>query len=120
MATEASFIEYVRDQAGLGARLATRRMFGEYAVYVDERVVALACDNQVFLKPTPEGQRLAPHAVPAPPYPGAKPHLRLDEELEDADLFQRLLLATAAALPPPRPKPQKQGATRKSRGRSGK
>lgn len=99
MASDASFIEYVAEQAALGERLTWRKMFGEYALYVDAKVVALVCDNQVFVKPTPAGQELAPAAAALPPYPGAKPHLRLCDELDDGDLLARLLLATAEALP---------------------
>ncbi|MFN3702673.1 TfoX/Sxy family protein [Thermomonas sp.] len=51
MATEPDFIAYVTEQAGLGARLTHRRMFGEYALYVDEKVVAFACDNSLFVHP---------------------------------------------------------------------
>ena len=43
--------------------------------------------------------------------PVAKPHLRIDGELEDRELLQRLLRATANALPVPKPKP----ARRKSK-----
>ena len=52
MATKADFIEYVREQlVGAGA-MSYRKMFGEYAVYLDGKVVALVCDNQLFVKPT--------------------------------------------------------------------
>ena len=40
MATKADFIEYVREQlVGAGA-MSYRKMFGEYAVYLDGKVVA--------------------------------------------------------------------------------
>lgn len=42
MATDADFAEYVRERAAGGGDVALRKMFGEYAVYVDGRVVALA------------------------------------------------------------------------------
>ncbi len=32
--------------------LSARKMFGEYALYLDGKVVALVCDDQLFLKPT--------------------------------------------------------------------
>ena len=99
MATDASFVEYVCDQAGLGRRLTSRKMFGEYALYVDGKVVAFACDNQVFVKPTPAGRALLPQAREGKPYPPAKPHLLMVDELEDRLLWQRVLLATAEALP---------------------
>jgi TfoX/Sxy family transcriptional regulator of competence genes len=51
MATDASFAEYVLEQIALPRRAEARRMFGEYALYVDGKVVALLCDDQLFLKP---------------------------------------------------------------------
>ena len=104
MATDASFVEYVCDQAGLGARLTAKRMFGEYGLYVDGKVVAFVCDNQVFVKPTPAGRALVPQAREGKPYPPAKPHLLMGDELDDRLLWQRLLLATAEALPSPTPR----------------
>lgn len=104
MATDASFMEYVSEQATLGGRLTYRKMFGEYALYLDGVVVAFACDNQVFLKPTPAGEALAPSAAMLPAYPGSKLYLRLADELDDSERFARLLIATAAALPPPKSK----------------
>jgi TfoX/Sxy family transcriptional regulator of competence genes len=117
MATDASFVAYVSDQAGLGTRLTSKRMFGEYALYVDGKVVAFACDNQVFVKPTPAGRALLPQAREGKPYPPAKPHLLMCDELEDRLLWQRVLLATADALPAPAPRKRvaKQAATRATR-----
>ncbi len=79
-------------------------MFGEYALYLDGKVVALACDNQVFLKPTAAGRALLHEVIEHPPYPSAKPHYLLADALEDTDTLQRLLRATANALPMPKPK----------------
>lgn len=50
MATDRDFVDYVAEQAGLGERLTTRRMFGEYGLYVDGIVVAFCADNSLFLK----------------------------------------------------------------------
>ena len=49
MASELSFMEYVADQIGAAGQVSYRKMFGEYAVYCDGKVVALVCDNQFFL-----------------------------------------------------------------------
>lgn len=107
MATDADFVEYVHEQAGLGARLAHKRMFGEYALYLDGKVVAFACDNSLLLKPTEAGRAVLPVLTLGKPYPEAKDYFVLDEFLDDAGLLQRALLATAEALPAPRPKPDK-------------
>lgn len=104
MASDVDFVAYVCEQAGLGDALSYRKMFGEYALYVDGRVVALVCDNMLFVKPTDAGRALLGAVEEAPPYPGAKPHWRLDEVLDDGERLGRLLRATAAALPLPRPK----------------
>ena len=56
MASRIDTVQYICDQAGLGRRLTFRKMFGEYALYVDGKVVALICDDQLFLKATAEGR----------------------------------------------------------------
>jgi TfoX/Sxy family transcriptional regulator of competence genes len=106
VATDASFVDYVQEQSGLGEALSYRKMFGEYSFYLYGKVIGLACDNQLFLKPTDEGRRLLVVPTEHPPFPGCKPYLRIDAETEDRDLLRRLLVATADALPLPKPKPK--------------
>jgi hypothetical protein len=72
VSTQPETIQCIADPAGLGRRLTSRRMFGEYALYVDGKVVSLIGDDQLFLKPTPEGRRELEDVTEAPPYPGAK------------------------------------------------
>src|SRR5687767_1614555 len=103
MATDAGYLDYVVEQAGLGAALTHKKMFGEYALYLDGKVVAFVCDNQLFVKPTAAGRALLDEVVEQAPYPGGKPHLLIDEGLDDRALLQRLLRATAQALPAPKP-----------------
>jgi TfoX/Sxy family transcriptional regulator of competence genes len=110
MSTEADFIAYVHEQAGFGADLVSKKMFGEYGIYFDGRIVAVAADNSLFLKPTDAGRALLPTVVEAQPWPEAKPWFVLDEFLDDTELLQRLIRATAGALPAPgASRPQKAG-----------
>ena len=104
MATDPEFLEYVHEQAGLGARLTHKRMFGEYALYLDGKVVAFACDNSLLLKPTPAGKALLPRLTLGKPHPEAKDYYVLDEFLDDTDLVRQVVQATAEALPAPKPK----------------
>lgn len=104
MASDADFVAYVCEQAGLGDALSFRKMFGEYALYLDGRVVALVCDNTLYVKPTAAGRSLLDTVEEAAPYPGARPHWRMDEVLDDGERLGRLLAATAAELPLPKPK----------------
>ncbi|OGV46413.1 MAG: hypothetical protein A2X46_09030 [Lentisphaerae bacterium GWF2_57_35] len=53
-------------------------MFGELAVYCDSKIVALACDNRLFVKPTRAGQGYIGEVVEVPSYPGAKLYLRME------------------------------------------
>ena len=115
MASDASYVEYIAEQAGLGPRLASKKMFGEYALYVEGKVVAFVCDNHLYVKPTEPGRALLQTVDAQPPYPGGKPHYRIGAELDERDLLQRIFLATADALPPPRPKPVRRAAGKSRR-----
>lgn len=104
MATDSSFVEYVVEQAALDERMTFKRMFGEYGIYIDDKVVAFACDNSLFVKPANATAELTANLPRRPPYPGAKPYPVADELLDDSDQLQALLLATASAMPEPKPK----------------
>lgn len=104
MATSQDTIDYVCDQAGFGARLTFKRMFGEVALYLDGKVVALVCDDQLFLKSTAEGERYLGKVVLAPPYPGARDYFLIGAEIDDAERVHTALEITARALPEPKPK----------------
>ena len=110
MASSIDTVQYICDQAGLGRRLAFRKMFGEYALYLDGKVVALICDDQLFLKPTSEGRSHLGKVSEAPPYSGAKNYFLLASELDDPDRLGKALQITADALPEPKPR-----VTRKKR-----
>jgi TfoX/Sxy family transcriptional regulator of competence genes len=104
MATDQGFVEHIQTQSGLGRELSYKKMFGEYAIYLQGKVVAFACDNQLFVKPTEAGRALLRTVSEHPPYPGAKLYFRIDDETEDRALLRRLFQVTAQALPLPKPK----------------
>src|SRR4051794_154097 len=102
MASDQSFVEYISEQAGLGPALSHKKMFGEYALYLEGKVVGFVCDNQLFIKPTEPGRELLGGVTEKPPYPRGKPHFLIEKELDDRELLPRLLRATARALPMPK------------------
>ncbi|NNG22320.1 TfoX/Sxy family protein [Telluria aromaticivorans] len=104
MSTDLSFVEYVAETARLGSRLTYKKLFGEYALYLDEKVVAFVCDNSVYIKPSQAVTTLAPDLPQGPPYPGAKDYPIADELLDDPDALRRLILDTAEQMPPPKAK----------------
>lgn len=115
MSTDASFAAYVRDQIRTARAVTLKKMFGEYAVYYDDKIVALICDNQLFVKPTAGGRALLGRLTEAPPYPGAKPYFLVAEELEDQGLVSRLIEATANALPAAKPERERAKSARLAR-----
>jgi TfoX/Sxy family transcriptional regulator of competence genes len=108
MSSDLAFVQHVFDFVREAGEVSYKKMFGEYAVYVGPKVVALVCDNSLFLKPTDAGRALLGSPTEAPPYPGSKPYFLLDEHLDNRELLAALFRATAAALP--LPKPRKMGA----------
>ncbi|TAN09027.1 MAG: TfoX family protein [Rhodanobacteraceae bacterium] len=112
MASSIEFVDYVTGQIALGGRLTCRPLFGEYALYVDGKVVAFVCDNSLFVKPSAAVTRLAPDLPQRPPYPGAKNYPVADEWLDDSDALRKLIVETARLMPAPKPK--KTARTRRS------
>jgi len=108
MATQQSTIDFLLEQLNNSLNIRYRKMFGEYAIYCAEKVVALVCDDKLFLKPTALGRKLIPNIEEAPPYPGAKPYFYISADLwEDSDWLSNLISKTAGELPPPKPKKRK-------------
>ncbi len=114
MTTSASTIAFLMDQLRPAGPVSTRKMFGEYCLYYDGSPVGLVCDDQLFLKPTPEGRALLSEPRDGNPFPGAKPHLLLDaDSWEDGATLCQLVRTTALALPrrppakPSKPRPRK-------------
>ena len=112
MATSETTIRFLLDQLSDLPGVRARKMFGEYALYVDGKVVALACDNSLFLKPTDAARAILKAEPAGTPFPGAKPHYCIDMALDDPPLLGRLLRATADVLPLPKPKAPKKSAVK--------
>lgn len=110
MSTSPDTIIYLSDQlTGLGSRIRSRKMFGEYALYCDERVVALICDDQVFVKITDSGKSfMGSNYQEGAPYPGAKPCILIGGDIiENSQAFCELIDLTAKSLPAMKPKNSK-------------
>jgi TfoX/Sxy family transcriptional regulator of competence genes len=109
MSSDLSFVEFVADQIKDAGEISHRKMFGEYAVYCNAKVIGLICDNQFYVKPTEGGRSFIENAVEAPPYPGAKPYFLIEDKIEDREWAGQLIRITANELPGPRLKKKKSG-----------
>lgn len=112
MATSQSTIDYILDQLRSLEGVRAQKMFGEYALYYGEKVVALICDDQMFVKITKAGRAFVGRSYQEGfPYPGAKPAMLMGaDELEDSDRLSELIRITAEELPLPKPKRPKSPA----------
>jgi TfoX/Sxy family transcriptional regulator of competence genes len=114
MASDLEFVEFVCGQMQDAGAISYRKMFGEYAVYCEGKVVALICDNRLFVKPTASGRAFIGEAVEAPPYPGARPSLLVEEQIEDREWLSELVRRTERELPAPRPRAKRKSSRKKS------
>ena len=109
MATQQETIDFLLDQTAGAGEMSARKMFGEYALYCDNKVVALVCDDQLFVKITELGKEFAGDGYQEGfAYPGAKPSMHISEEMfDDHKWLAKLVRMTADALPVPKPKKPK-------------
>jgi len=104
MASDKEFVDFVVDQIKGTGIITYKKMFGEYTVYSAGKVVALVCDNQLFIKPTEGGRRFIGKVVEAPPYPGAKTSFLIEDKIENGEWLSELIGITAQELPEPKPR----------------
>ncbi len=100
MATQKETIEFILEKLRNRKRFSTRAMFGEYALYADGKVVALVCDDQMYVKILPASAQLENICEKGAPYPGAKQHYIVDEEqLSIVEELPEILCAISESLP---------------------
>jgi TfoX/Sxy family transcriptional regulator of competence genes len=114
MASGLDYVEFIVDQMENAGEIKYKKMFGEYAIYCDAKVVALVCNDQLFIKPTEAGKYFIDDVVEAPPYPGAKLYFLIEEKIEDREWISNLIRLTAKELPKPKVKSLKKKSKAKS------
>jgi TfoX/Sxy family transcriptional regulator of competence genes len=105
MASQQSTIDFILEQIAAAGIITAKKMFGEYGVYCNGKIVAFVCDDQLFVKPTMAGKAFIGEYVEAYPYPGAKPYLLITgDKWDDHEWLTHLIRLTAAQLPLPKKK----------------
>jgi TfoX/Sxy family transcriptional regulator of competence genes len=100
MATSKETIDFILGKLRDRSRFSARAMFGEYALYADGKVVALVCDDRLYVKILPASQALERVCEKGEPYPGAKPHYLVEEgHLSTLENLPAILGAIAGSLP---------------------
>jgi TfoX/Sxy family transcriptional regulator of competence genes len=106
MASDREFVKFVCEQLRGAGVISSRRMFGEAAVYLDDKVVGLIFENQLFVKATEAGRAKIGVPTEAAPFTGAK-NWFLMADLDDPEFLAELVRITAAALPAQKVKAKK-------------
>ena len=78
MACSTEFIKFVCEALAPLGDVRSRKMMGEYVIYVNEKCVITACDNTAFIKKLPCIAELMAHAESGCPYEGAREAYILD------------------------------------------
>ncbi|WP_294534613.1 TfoX/Sxy family protein [uncultured Rhodoblastus sp.] len=105
MASQQSIVDFILEQAAGAGPLRAKKMFGEFAIYRSGRVIALVCDDRLYVKPSEAGRKLLAAPSEGAPYPKARRHLLIGEECwEDQEFMTRLFVLTDESLAPPTPK----------------
>jgi TfoX/Sxy family transcriptional regulator of competence genes len=108
VASRQSNVDFVLEQMAQAGDVSARKMFGEFAIYLRGKVVALFCDDQLFVKPTKAGKAHIGQTKEGAPYPGAKPWFLIGgDRCEDGDFLAELIRVTADELPAAKAKPKK-------------
>lgn len=114
MATKPETADFILSKLRDPKHFTTRAMFGEYALYADGTVVALICDDRLYVKILPESRELESQCEQGEPYPGAKPHYLVDEgQLSTLPNLPAILTAIAKARTRSKPKPRPRKSGRK-------
>ena len=101
MSTDQSIVDYIIEQSTRAGDVYARKMFGEYAMYCDDRVVGLITDNTLYIKITEQGKEFVGHNYQEGyAYNGAKTSMVISDELiSDRDWLTELVQITATNLP---------------------
>ncbi len=100
MATTRETIRFFLEKLGHEPRFSAHSMFGEYALYADSKTVALVCDNLLYVKICPASKPLEKICETDAPYPGARDHYVIDDEMASRiPELPEILFAISASLP---------------------
>lgn len=102
MACTTDFIEFICELLAPLGEVRSRKMMGDYVIYVNGKCVITACDNNAFVKKLPCIESLMVDAECASPYPGAKEAYILD--LTDAGNTLKVIEVLWDNLPFPKSK----------------
>ena len=108
MSSNQSTVDFIVGQMLGAGEVSFKKMFGEYGIYCDGKMIASVCDDKLFVKPTVQGRAYAGDVEEESPYPGARPHFLIpNEKIKNGQWLGGLIKITADELPMPVKKKRK-------------
>src|SRR5688572_4317099 len=105
MSSKQETVDLILKQMAAAGDVSARKMFGEYGIYCDGKMVATVCDDQLFVKPTTASRAFIGKVVEASPYPGAKSSFLISEkQYKNFQWLSDLISITTKELPLPKKK----------------
>ena len=102
MACSQEFIGFVCETLSSLGEVKSKKMMGDYIIYLNGKCVASACDNNLYVKVYPQLEELLKGAEIGKQYPGAKDHYILDET--NPTLIRKVISIIWDILPEPKRK----------------
>ena len=107
MSTSKDTVIYLTECLSLVPDIVFKPMFGEYGRYSGNKMFALACDNTLFFKTTPETIHLFEDTM-TKAYPGSRNTAPANADwLEDSDKLAEIVHLTLEHIPVTKPKKKK-------------
>lgn len=100
MACSTEFIDSVSEILSPLGEVRSRKMMGDYVIYLNDKCVATACDNLLYVKMLPCVDELMLDSEIGKPYDGAKDHYILD--LSNEVFVRKVISALWEEIPFPR------------------
>ena len=100
MATSENFKTFILEQLADAGYVRARKMFGEYCLYLQEKLVGVIADERLFIKPTKEVENILKSVKPMPAYKGAKNSFYI-EEVDNREYLCELVKTAYNSLPMP-------------------
>lgn len=107
MSSSIEYVEYVCHQINGAGEITYKKMFGEFGIYCDGKIIGLICDDCFTVKKTKAGSDILGECEEIPPYSGAKLQFLIGDKVEDMELMEKFIKVTHDELPEPKLKKKK-------------
>jgi len=105
MASDLDFLNFVLDQINGVGIITSKKMFGEYLVYINQKPIILICENTAFVKKLDCIKNICEKGETGFPYKGAKEHYILD--IDNREELMEIIKAVEKVTPIPKKKNKK-------------